>query len=324
MPDARCRSGAFTATRSAAIFPLMTSQSAVNDTAWTLGRLLNWTADYFARHELDEPRLSAEVLLAHAVQCNRISLYTRFGEVLDAERLAAFRLLVQRAVQQEPIAYLVGEREFLSLPFGVTRAVLIPRPETETLVECVIEHCRRRDGDALRIFELGVGSGCVSIALLVNLPKATVVATDISRDAIEVARTNAQRHKVEERLSLVECDGLAIPAELLPEAGFDVIVSNPPYVTAGEMDTLDRTVREYEPRAALCDEEDGMRFYRLLRDGAESMLAMNGIVAVEVGDGRADAVHETMTASGMLAHSSTHCDRVTGRERVLVFMRAQR
>ncbi len=192
----------------------MSTQPDTNDTEWTIGRLLRWTADFLGQRGVEDARLASEVLLAHAAECRRIDLYTRFDEVLNGARLDQFRGWVKRAAAREPIAYLVGEKEFFSLTFRVTPAVLIPRPETETLVETVLDHCTKAGLTKPRLLDLGTGSGCIAIALLVQLEGATAVATDISPAAITLAKANAERHGVSDRFTAVEADRLGLPAEV--------------------------------------------------------------------------------------------------------------
>lgn len=297
----------------------MSSRPATNETEWTIGRLVSWTTDYFSEHGVDDPRLSCEVLLAHACRCRRIDLYTRFDQVLDQQLRKKFRELVKRAAAHEPIAYLVGEKEFFSLPLTVTRDVLIPRSETETLVECVIDHCSKAGLTQPRLLDLGTGSGCVAIAVLKHIGGASVVATDVSKEALDVARINAERHGVLDRMTLVEADCLALPEEVEPEGGFDVLMSNPPYVAPDEMERLDVTVRCFEPRAALTDEKDGLSFYRSIAADGPGLLAAGGVVILEVADGQGPAVKELLEASGRFAHRGTKRDRVVGQERVFVF-----
>ena len=266
--------------------------------------------------------MASEVLLAHAAGCRRINLYTRFDEVLDEARLSRFREWVRRAARREPIAYLVEEKEFFSLPFRVTRDVLIPRPETELLVECVIDHCTKAGLTHPHLLDLGTGSGCIAVTLLVQLKGASAVATDVSSAALEVAGSNAERHGVLDRLTLVEADRLAVPRDVVPDGGFDVVVSNPPYVAADAMDGLDMTVRDYEPSIALSDGQDGLTFYRSMATDAPGLLAPKGVVVVEVGDGQAAAAVEIIETAGGLAHRRTRRDRVVGAQRVLMFSRA--
>jgi release factor glutamine methyltransferase len=286
---------------------------------WTIGRLLSWTSEYFVRHQVIDARLSSEVLLAHAAACRRIDLYARFDAVLEAERVDRFRGWVRRASEHEPIAYLVGEKEFFSLSFKVTPDVLIPRAETETLVECVLDHCAKAGLSHPRLLDLGTGSGCLAIAALTHLPAATATASDVSAAALEIARCNAERHAVTDRLTLVEADRLALPKDAVPAGGFDVLMCNPPYIPASAMSKLDTAVRDYEPASALTDGQDGLSFYRIIAADGPALLSPDGMIFVEVGDGTAKAVIEVMTAAGALEHRQTRKDRVVGQERVLAF-----
>ncbi|MEK7730836.1 MAG: peptide chain release factor N(5)-glutamine methyltransferase, partial [Planctomycetota bacterium] len=286
---------------------------------WTIGRLLSWTSDHFGRHQVVDARLASEVLLAHAAQCRRIDLYTRFDSVLEPQRVECFRGWVRRASAHEPIAYLVGQKEFFSLSFKVTPDVLIPRAETETLVECVLDHCGKAGLTHPRLLDLGTGTGCLAIAALVHLPVATGVATDVSAAALEVARSNAARHGVTDRLTLIEADRLALPAEVVPQSGFDILMCNPPYIPASAIAGLDAAVRDYEPSLALTDGAEGLSFYRTIAADGPALLAPDAMVFVEIGDGQAQAVVEVMTAVGNLEHRQTRKDRIVGQERVLAF-----
>lgn len=299
----------------------MSAQIDTNETEWTLARLLAWTTEYLTKQGVDEARLASEVLLAHAIGRRRIDLYARFDMVPDGESVARFRSLVKRAAAQEPIAYLVGEKEFFSLAFFVTRDVLIPRPETETLVEAVLDHCRAAKVASPRLLDVGTGCGCIAIAMLKQIEAATVVATDVSAAALDVARRNAERHGVTERFTAVEADRLALPAEVVAGGPFDVIVSNPPYIAVDEMTELDANVRDFEPHVALTDGEDGLAFYRSLRADAKPMLAPDGVIVVEVADGQAQRVIETMCEGGTFVLRGSRNDRVVGTQRVLLFSR---
>jgi len=297
----------------------MTATPEIDGKEWTTGRLLAWTCDFFTRKGVEEARLAAEVLLAHAAECRRIDLYTRFDTELDEQRRARFRELVKRAADGEPIAYLVGEKEFFSLSFSVTPAVLIPRPETETVVEAALEHCAAAGLENPCVWDLGTGSGCIAVAILTQLKRATAVATDISADALALARENALRHGVADRFTVIAADSLAIPQSAVPAGGFDVLVSNPPYVPDGATGSLPVTVSAYEPRAALAGGDDGLTFYRRIAEGAAGLLAPAGVVIVEVGDGRAATAVAAMNASGPVRHVRTYKDRVVGKDRVLLF-----
>jgi len=301
----------------------MTQSAPTDESRWTIGRLLAWTADHLKQNQIEDARLSAEVLLASALQRKRIELYTRFDEIPAEDVLAKYRDWVRRAAKHEPIAYLVGEKEFFSIPLHVTRDVLIPRPETESLVEAVIDHCKKTNLDRPRILDVGTGSGCIIIAILKETPDATGVASDISAAALAIARKNAERHNVADRLTLIEANGLnfAEASRSTSELGrFDVIVSNPPYIPAPEIDSLKPEVRDFEPRIALTDESDGLSFYRRLAAACPDLLVAGGHLFVEVADGRAAAVIGIVTAaSSILRHRATIRDRVTGLERVVAF-----
>ncbi|MBU0718067.1 MAG: peptide chain release factor N(5)-glutamine methyltransferase [Planctomycetes bacterium] len=300
----------------------MSTEPRQEDSDWTIARLLSWTCDYLTRHDVDDPRLAGEVLLAHATRRRRIELYARPEHVPPREDLARFRDLVAQAAGHEPIAYLVGAKEFFSLSFKVTRDVLVPRPETELLVEKVIDYCRGLDRRALRLLDLGTGSGCVAIAALVHVPDATVVATDISVAALKVAQANAERHGVAERIALCAADALALPQTVVPDSGFDVLMSNPPYVAADAMDHLPPAVRRGEPRLALTDEKDGLSFYRGIATNGPALLSSQGVVFVEIGDGQAQAARDALEEPGMLRCQRTWKDSVTGQPRVLMLTQA--
>ena len=299
--------------------PMMSADPQTDATPWTIERLLSWTTKYLDQRGVADARLATEVLLAHAVGCRRIDLYARFERQLEGQPLSRFRGWVRRAAEQEPIAYLVEEKEFFSLPFRVTPDVLIPRPETELLVEQAVDHCRKRGLSHPHLLDLGTGSGCMAVTLLVQLEGAVAVATDISPAAIEVARANADRHQVSDRLTLVTADRLALPEGTAPERGFDLVVSNPPYVASGEVSGLEASVRDHEPAVALTDGGDGLSFYRSIGDDASAFLDSDGVVFVEVGDGMAASVVETIEAAGSLVHQRTWRDRVVGQDRVLMF-----
>lgn len=299
----------------------MSTQTETGRAPWTIGRLTQWTTDHLAERGIPDARLSTEVLLATAAGCRRIELYTRFEETLNGEVLDRFRAWVRRAAEGEPIAYLVGEKEFYSLPFAVTSAVLIPRPETEVLVQCVIDHCGAENIERPQLLDVGTGSGCIAVTLATQLPDAIVVATDVSSDALAVAQSNASRHGVSDRIRLIEADRLSLPQGAVPDGGFDIIMSNPPYVPAASLEKLHRSVREYEPHLALSDGGNGLSFYGSIAAEASGLLSSRGVVFVEIDDDRAAPVIETVESTGTLKHARTWRDRVVGSERVLMFTR---
>src|SRR3954467_8007711 len=219
---------------------------------WTVRRLLEWTTPFFSRKEVDSPRLSAELLLAHVLKVPRIKLYTDYERILAENDLTQYRALVQRAAEHEPIAYLTGVAHFFNLEFEVNRDVLIPRPDTETLVENVLQLVRNQSGlESPRILDLCTGSGCVAIALASRLKHATVIASDISGAAVAVARRNAEKLGVADRVTVEEGDLFEALTGKLDVQPFDLIAANPPYIATSQMAALPRNVREYEPVGAL-------------------------------------------------------------------------
>jgi len=272
----------------------------MSDDVWTVGRLLTWTTDWLGARGSDAPRLDAEVLLAHVRGCPRIALYTAFDTpVADAER-ARFRELVKRRGEGEPVAYLVGSREFFSLPFTVTKDVLIPRPETEGLVVRSLDLVK--GAAAPRIADVGTGSGAIAVTLAKQLPKATLVATDIAPAALAVAAANAARHGVAERIAFVECDLLADPRAAGP---WDVIVSNPPYVRDDEYPALPRDVRDHEPKSALVAGPTGVEIVTRLAAEAAERLAPGGWLLVEIGPSTAAAAEAALAAQAGLVPGPT-------------------
>jgi len=247
---------------------------------WTVGRLLQWTTEYLSRHGSDSSRLDAEVLLAEALGCKRIDLYTAYDRVPGEDVRAAFRQLVRRRAEGTPVAYLVGRCEFYSLSFRVTPEVLIPRPETEFLVVALLDLARKRaDPGKITVCDVGTGSGILAVCAAKHLANCRVTAVDLSPAALEVARSNVAAHGVESQVELVEGDLLAaVPAE----PRFDFILSNPPYVSRAEMETLATEVKQFEPRAALLAGERGTEVIEALLPQAAERLKPGGHFLVEV------------------------------------------
>src|SRR5947208_3484480 len=250
---------------------------------WTVRRLLEWTGGFFTRKGVDPARLSAELLLSHVLGVPRIKLYTDYERPLTDEELAKFRELVRRAGEQEPIAYLTGRAQFFNLEFEVNRDVLIPRPDTETIVENVIQLKRYEPGfETPRVLDLCTGSGCIAAAIAQNLKTSTVVATDISAPAVVVAKRNIERLGLSDRVT-VELGDLFEPISRQVDARpFDLIVSNPPYIPTAAIDSLDRSVKDYEPRTALDGGPDGLEFVRRILAGAPNHLRPAGRLYIEL------------------------------------------
>jgi release factor glutamine methyltransferase len=250
---------------------------------WTVRRLLEWTTPFFTRKEVDSPRLSAELLLAHVLKIPRIKIYTDYERVMGEGDLARYRALVQRAAEHEPIAYLTGVAHFFSLEFEVDKDVLIPRPDTETLVENVLQLVRNQPGlEAPRILDLCTGSGCVAIALAHRLKHATVIATDLSPAAVVVAKRNIQKLGVADRVSVEEGDLYGALEGKVDAQPFALIVANPPYIATGQMASLPRNVREYEPLNALDGGMDGLVVHRKIIAGAAERLVAGGRLFLEI------------------------------------------
>lgn len=270
---------------------------------WTVGRLLQWTTDYLKRHGADSPRLDAEVLLAHALDCQRIELYTAFDEVPAEETRSAFRELVRQRAEGVPVAYLVGRREFYSLSFAVTPAVLIPRPETEFLVVAMIDLARQRSGETeLEICDVGTGSGIIAISAAKHLPNCHVTAVDKSEEALEVARQNVEAHGVGKQVELVSSD---LMSQVSAGQRFDFVVSNPPYVSQSEFEHLAREVRDHEPRQALVAGERGTEVIEALVAQAAVRLVPGGHLLIEISPMIHDAVLELIQREERLAAGPT-------------------
>jgi release factor glutamine methyltransferase len=285
--------------------------------AWTVRRVLEWTIGHLQKHGSDSPRLDAEILLAHARQCKRIQLYTDYDQVLSEPVRAAMRALVQRRAQHEPVAYLVGHREFFSLEMQVNSAVLIPRPDSETLV---VEALALLAGVASpRVLDLCTGSGCLAIAVAKNQPLAHVTATDVSSEALAVAAKNVERHQLADRVQLLPGNlWQAIPEGAPP---FDVIVSNPPYITSAELGTLQADVARYEPRLALDGGSDGLDFLQPILLGAPARLRPHGGLLVEFSPEQAERLVAIAEATGQYDQVTVLKD-LSGAARVLKCRRA--
>ena len=227
--------------------------------------------------------------------------------------MARFERMVGRRTAREPLAYIVGHREFYSLEFVVRPGVLIPRPETETVVEAALGFVRERP--AAKVLDIGTGSGAIAIAMAANAPEAQIVAIDISKVSLEVAGENARRHGCAGRIAFVEADYAALDARALPFASFDLIVSNPPYITEAELPALAPEVRDFEPRLALDGGVDGMEFYRKIAAGLARWLAPEGEVILEVGAGQAEAVEAIIVDAMRIEARSVEARSVEARTR---------
>lgn len=257
---------------------------------WTLLKLLRWTTDYFTEKGIDNPRLDAELLLTHVLELDRVGLYLNFERPLNASELDTIRPLVKRRGQREPLQYLIGHTEFWSLPFEVTPAVLIPRADTEILVEEALN----RAGETGELLDVGTGSGAIAISLASELADWKVTGLDISTEALAVAGRNAEKNGVAGQVQFVYGD-----LAQLPQQQYDLIVSNPPYIAQAEWDELMPEVRCFEPRVALLAAENGLDCYRKLVGQALSHLKPGGWLLVEIGCQQAEAVSQLLTDVGL-------------------------
>jgi release factor glutamine methyltransferase len=246
---------------------------------WTILKTLQWTADYFRRRGIENGRATAEVLLTHCLGCERIDLYLRYDQPLQADELARFKALIQRRGQREPDAYIIGQKEFWSLPFRVTPAVLIPRPETECLVEAAL--AKFPGDDAIQVLELGTGSGAISVALAHERAHWRIRASDISTEALDVARQNARRILRADRIEFV--NGSWFEPFQGQGGAFDLIISNPPYVPANDLAGLEPEVRSFEPSTALDGGEKGVDCLRHIIQAAADYLKPSGWLILEIG-----------------------------------------
>ena len=245
---------------------------------WTVVRLLTWTTDFLKTKNAESPRLDAEVLLAHVLGWTRVQLYTRYDQEPDPTRRAEFRELVRRRAAGAPVAYLVGRKEFYALSFRVSPAVLIPRPDTETLVAEFLT--RFKDQEAPKVLDIGTGSGAIALAIASRHKTARIIATDISPEALEVATENSRSLNLAER---VEFRAGSVYEPVQSEPPFDAILSNPPYIPDQDIAGLEPGVRDFEPHLALSGGESGLEIVRAVVAGAASRLVPGGALILEIG-----------------------------------------
>lgn len=293
---------------------------------WTILRLIRWSAGYLEEKGVERGRLDAEHLLADALGTERLQLYLQYDRPLTPEELATFKERLLRRADREPLQYIVGRTAFRELDLRTDPRVLIPRPETEVLVEEVLAWAREACGDAsdpnpcpLDALDVGTGSGCIALSLLVEGPFGRVVATDPSPGALDVARANAADAEMAERVDL-RAGSLYDP--LSEDESFDVVVSNPPYVATGDRNGLAPEIREWEPEAALFGGADGTEVLGPLVAGAPAHLRPGGLLALEVGLGQASGVADLIRETGVFAEPRIRRD-LTGRERIVLAVRRE-
>lgn len=281
--------------------------------SWTVQAVLDWTSGHLASHDSLSPRLDAEILLARARDCSRLELYTQYDQELTTAQRAVMRDLVKRRTAYEPVAYLVGHREFFGFDFAVNADTLIPRPDTETLIAELLELARDLPAPP-SILDIGTGSGCIAISIAAQLPSAQLTAIDISPAALAVARTNAETHAVSERIAFL-CGDLFAPLD--PTARFEFIACNPPYVTTSECDQLAPDIRDHEPRIALDGGSDGLDVIRPLIATAPDHLEPGGSLLCEISPEQAGAVSQLLARQPAF-ESPRIVEDLSGHARVVV------
>ena len=281
---------------------------------WTIGALLQWTQQFFAGKGIDSPRLDAEILLAHVLHKERIYLYAHYDEPMNPQELAAYRELVKKRANRYSVAHILGTQPFMGLDFKVNEDVLIPRPETEMLVESVVAAA---EGTAPSIVDIGTGSGAIILSLLHYLPQAKGIGVDISPKALAIAAENGKALGLDGRVTWIESDLFTN----VPQGPYDWIVSNPPYLTQHDMEELQPEVR-HDPALALYGGDDGLDIYRRLAKESPAFVKRGGHCIVEIGAGQTQDVSAIFTADGAYEHEKTVKD-YGGIERVLLFTRKE-
>jgi len=281
---------------------------------WTIITLLQWTTAYFKTHGIESPRMDAELLLAHSLGVERIDLYLRHDQPLNPDELNRFRQLVKRRTAREPVAYITGRKEFWTLALAVGPEVLIPRPETECVVEAVLA-ALETDTDAQkgRFLDLGTGSGAIALALAHSCPEARVVAVDRSCQALRVAHGNARRHGLQDRVHLAAGNWFDLFAG--GRTRFDIIVSNPPYIPSPVIDSLQPEIVRYEPRGALDGGPDGLDAVRQIIRQAPAYLPSGGGLFLEIGHDQYPAVRRLAQTCGAYRDVTCRSD-YSGQDRV--------
>lgn len=286
----------------------------MNDKIWTIGRILKWTEQYFKDKDIESPRLDAEVLLAHVLEKQRIYLYVHFDEPLQPGELAAYREMIKKRVLRVPVAQILGEKEFMGLTFKVTADTLVPRPDTEILVQAAVDRLRAMAGEEpLRFADIGTGSGAICLSVLHYLSDTVADTVDISPAARAVAEENAASLGLADRITFHTGDLL----QPLSGISFAAILSNPPYIPEADIATLAPEVRLKEPHTAFSGGQDGLDFYRRLAKEAPAMLVPGGFTAFEVGIHQAGDVADLLKANPLIDRTEILPD-YAGIDRVVV------
>ena len=311
---------------------------------WTIRETLSWAEEYLAGYEVPDAKTEAEYILSHVLNCKRVGLHIDFNRTIDPYELQRFAGFVERRIKREPSQYIIGEQEFWGLAFKVTRDVLIPRPETEILVEEAVKTVSRKSevvsGNNMQltthqsrftILDLCTGSGCIAIILAKEIPDSQIYAVDVSEKALNVARENAERHSVAERITFLQGDLFELPHPslsplkgertevrgcLLEKLKFDLIISNPPYISKKMIKELQPEVKDYEPVTALYGGDDGLDFYRRIISDTPAYLAKGGYLMLEMGCGQAEKIKNIIKQSNIF-EATTIIKDFSGIDRVI-------
>ena len=245
---------------------------------WSIHKLIERSAAYLEDKGIDEARLNCELLLCHVLNCGRIDLYIRFDAILQSEELAKFKSLLKRRLMHEPLQYIIGTTDFMGLRFKVDSRVLIPRPETELLVEQVIAYAETKSYPDLKILDIGTGSGCIAVSLAKLIKNSKVDAIDCSTQALDAALENIKAHNLEDRISLIHSD---ILKDNVTGNRYDIVASNPPYISLDEFEKLQPEIKDHEPSFANTDYADGLTFYKVIAEKGKQLLKIGGCVFTE-------------------------------------------
>lgn len=286
-------------------------QSPVVQNSWTVLSLLQWATEHLKQKGIDEARLTVELLLAHTLNLTRFALYTNFDRPMSPDELAAFKSLFKRRLTHEPLQYILGETEFMGLKLSIDRRALIPRPETEILVEEALKVARGMTGDKIRILDIGTGSGNIPVALAHFLPHAAITSVDVSAGALELAAGNIRRHNLT-NVTLRHSD---IFADSFTGQSFNMVVSNPPYVSVAEFQMLQPEVKNFEPGIATTDGADGLTFIRHIGALAKEMLLPGGMLLMEIAFNQAPLTEAILKSSGY--NSVTFVQDYAGIQRIV-------